>query len=171
MARHSAPITSVSAVTGANDPAPSTAAAMPASLGNSVKAPAPAEYPEARIGFVVVARVVLEDDRNAEPLPLGQRLDGVGELGHLPRRHGDTPESRRAAGATGLARIALGLHDVPQDERFIFCVSTNAVADGVTAPPQPAFIVSISISPAFSSSVNRATRSRTRASTGSRQSS
>ena len=106
---------------------------------------------EARVGLVVIARVVLEDDGDAEPLPLGERLDGVGELGHLARRHRDAAKRRRRV--RGAQASPSALTTLRRMNRVIFCVSTKPVAAGVNVPPQPAFNVSISMSPAFSSSV------------------
>ena len=68
---------------------------------------------EARVGLVVIAGVVLEHDGNAQSLALGERLDGVGELRHLPRRDRDATKRRRRGGVTG---IALRLHHVAQHE-------------------------------------------------------
>ena len=68
---------------------------------------------EARVGLVMIAGVVLEHDRDAQPLPLGERLDGVGEIGHLPRRDGDTAKRRRRGGVAG---IAFRPDDVAQHE-------------------------------------------------------
>ena len=84
---------------------------------------------------------------------------------------GETATPRNAAGAAASQTSPSAFTTLRSTKRLIFCVSTNAVAAGVSAPPQPAFSVSISMSPAFSSSVMRPTRSRTRASTGRRQSS
>ena len=68
---------------------------------------------EARVGLVVIAGVVLEHDGNAQSLALGEGLDGVGELRHLPRRDRDAAKRRGRGGVTG---IAFRLHHVAQHE-------------------------------------------------------
>ena len=103
MARHSAPITAVSASTGAIEPSAERGGGDAGLLGELGERAGARRDAEARVGLVVVAGVVLEDDGDAQPLALGQRLDGVGELGHLPRRDRDAAERRRRGGVTGVA--------------------------------------------------------------------
>jgi len=69
------------------------------------------------------------------------------------------------------AQVPFSFTTLRMMKRCIFCWLTKLKASGEAAPPQPPLSVSISIRPAFSSSVIWRTRSSTRLPTGWRQSS
>ena len=109
----------------------------------------------ARVAIVVVARVGLEDHRDAQTRGLGELLHLVGELGRPHGTHAGRPD----------------LHCASEDEALhVFVVDeTQCCRADQRRPLLGALSVSISSIPAFSSSVISLTRSATRTSTGRRQ--